>query len=214
MSNQGNAMALLLRRRAMMESKPYIELEAIETTGTQWADTGVFPEPTDTLYAEITPLAIGKVLYGSRQYKQSGLGAYMFYYSYDSTGAIYGSQYISWAADAMTQVVHLVSVSTKMSIMQTKGVVSINGSSFSITSGTTSAYASFAIGTSKGTDGIDSRMSQALYHAISLVDSSGNQKFDIIPVQLLTGEIGFWDKVSNTFLSNQGTDEFIPHYKS
>ena len=206
LARSGGKFLKLFGDRKMMKQLPYdAEVEYLESTGTQWIDTGV--EPTQELafncsfaFEGITPeLGYGNV-FGSRY--SSTIREYQL------TGFDNGSIGIGTRNSKLgfySGVKHTVS-------FDGANTVNINGVSRSITTSTcaptTGSIVLFGIRQNGSLD----QLSEAKIYALKFTINSTTLR-DFIPVRLTNdnGKIegAFYDKVSGQLFGNAGTGAFI-----
>lgn len=206
-------MTLLERRRALMSQtgEKYVFVEYIESTGTQWIDTGICPDGNITLVADYQ------------------------YTSYSSTSSLVGvrgnsssnyqSMYVLWVRNNNLEVSHgdllnnkIATADTKRHLLErNKGTIYIDGKyaiGFAATGTFTSPYTLevFACN-NNGTKGAwCSNMklySLKIYTGGTTVDNSILVR-DFVPCYRKADRVGgLYDTVSGEFFENQGTGEFL-----
>ncbi len=223
MSSKGNALALLNRRRVMMicEDKPYIELEAIESDGNQYIDCKIYQSSMTRVQSifSITENNSTRGVFGSRGNISLNLftnvsAADRFRLDMISTYTFSASSYIGekvvFDYNPEEEITTLNDESFVTSTSDT-AICTYNSLLFTFNNrGTPYDGASMVVYTYKlSEDNLD------------LLDFIPVRLTSDIPASLSSkgiahssGEVGMWDKVSNTFFGNSGTGEFIAHYKS
>ena len=184
----------------------YRQVEYIESTGTQYIDTGTkFNSNTDKF--EITYQMADK----SGNYFICGSGYYdtgymwLYNYSYSNKLSLYildtsGTQREFGSLSAVDELKHTIVYEDKK--LYTDGNQTANGSS--LTLGET-PY-NFALFTSMNTTGYNSKTKIYSFKMYK----SGTLTRDMVPcINEATGKAGMYDLVTNTFYGNAGTGDFV-----
>lgn len=206
---------MAIRRRVMKVSKKsrlpsaYQEVEWIKSTGTQWIDTGIIPNNQITIQLKVMNLGItGDTILGywktnddySMRLFNAGGGLYF--------DTIKGSGYSgrlsvsnAWSANVIVEFEagnteggyqYVKDLQTDTIIRQKQG----------------QRYA-VGIDTIKLNYYNDSKISKNQWYYVKLIDN-GQLLIDIVPCYRKTdGEIGMYDLMSDTFLTNQGAGTFL-----
>ena len=175
-----------------------VELEWIESSGTQHTDTGF--KPNNNTRVEMTATALNvsatTVLFGSRNaagsamfYMLAGSGTLKAYYNTSSS--------LSFAATA----------GEKIDISLNKGAVKVNGESGSYTNSAFQCNYPLLFFALRTADTIHYNSSIRLY-ACQIYDN-GLLVRDYIPAKTIEGEVGLYDQVLKEFYRNAGTGEFV-----
>ncbi len=206
-------MTLLERRRALMgqTGEKYVFVEYLESTGTQWIDTGIYPDGNTTLVADYQYTSYSSIssLVGVR-----GNGS-----------STYKNMYVIWVRDNNLEVSHGALLNNKITTADTKrhllernkGNLYLDGkfaTGFSATETFISPYTLevFACN-NNGTKGAwCSNMklySLKIYTGGTNVNNSIMVR-DFVPCYRKSDRVsGLYDTVSGKFFENQGTGEFL-----
>ena len=180
----------------------YNQLEYIQSTGTQYIDTGFKPNQNTRVVMEMEfPIAptSDRILCGVRA---GSWGDRMFTITYVNSKSwwqfTYGSSYSTTSVTA--------SINTRFSVDQNKNVGTVNGVSSSATANTfTSSLNAFIFCQNNG--GSASNFSSFRLFRFSMYDN-GTLVRDFIPCQKPDGTLGLWDDVNSVFYGNAGTGTF------
>lgn len=193
----------------LKETKPYIELEYIESTGTQWIRTGIFPDD-NTIKCEV------KIAYSSTSTGQlmgsgtSGNARFNFGIESRKFRFGFGSSWFDANSEVFTPDtkphIFILDASTKTGYLD--GVPQTTTNSYTATG--SHVFMLFARGTSNSAEG-GNRTKGKLYYV--KLWNKGKLVRDLIPVIDEEGVICMYDKVSGEFFYNQGTGNFIAGYK-
>ena len=193
----------------LKSSKNYVELEYIESTGTQWIRTDIFPDD-NTIKCEV------KIAYSSTSTGQlmgSGTsGGARFNFGIESRKFRFGFGG-SWF-DANSEVttpdtephVFILDASTKTGYVD--GVPQTTTNNYAPTG--SHVFMLFARGASNSAES-GNRTKGKLYYV--KLWNKGELVRDLIPVIDKEGVACMYDKVSGEFFYNQGTGDFIVGYK-
>lgn len=179
----------------------YTQLTYIESSGTQYIDTGFAPnQDTRLVIKAYFPLAgSNRFLYGARTAEKSNgfaLNAYSTKYR-----SHYNNNWIDYATS--------VSFDEPFTIDQNKNVTTLNDE-YTVT-GTYAAFTSpcsltlFAIN-NNGTVATATRATAKIYFC--QIYDNGTLVRDYIPCLNASGEAGLWDAVNSVFYTNAGSGEF------
>lgn len=178
----------------------YIELEYIQSSGTQYIDTGFQPDSNTrtVMECERTAEATSVAFFGARS-AASGTDSTSYALIIGSGGKIrsdfYGAN-VSLTDPGMV----------KLTIDRNKNVVTVNGVTATNTAKTAKSSRNmylFAVNTN-GTSTL--KMAMKLY-ACSIYDN-GTLVRDFVPCKNSAGEIGLYDTVNGKFYGNAGTGTF------
>lgn len=176
--------------------KGYTELGYIETTGTQWIDTGFIPNQDTRIVCEFIYKG-GSGIYGARTTTASNNfalrvinGSWQTCYSTVLGGSGITSDSADW---------HIAD--------QNKNMFYIDG-----VLGYTHEYSTFKAPKSIALGGINANnkfyYGFGCYRACKIYDN-GVLVRDLVPCKNADGEIGMYDTVNAVFHRNSGTDEFV-----
>lgn len=179
----------------------YIELEYIESTGTQYIDTGVYPgsESRVTLNIEVlntSPSTCG--IFGSRNSSGSIEECFALWSVNNLIRTDYGSNGLSTNVNALQS----------LSIDKKKSITIINGQEFIQNAITFHSLYPLTLLAVNQLGGVDQRKPSAKL-LFSKVYTGDILERDYIPCKNPSGEVGLYDLVSNGFFGNSGTGQFI-----
>ena len=192
---------LALSNQILGGSLPYAELAYIKSTGTQWIDTGV--KLSNTMEYELV-------------FKDNNSKEYDVYLGDGSTcvqiqkGSSQNNLYILWQSSSNSGTGYKnADVSDKITIRQSKNKLYINDilnttyTSQTFTSTNNILLSNIFMNTS--------HISKMYIYSFKILDADSEIKIlDLIPVKRKSdNEICMYDKVTNQFFTNQGTDSFI-----
>lgn len=193
----------------------YTELEYIESTGTQYIDTGIkqgtaTTYATEIVYEFIDSIVRGISLCGSRQTGYSSWGQ-IYVDSSSNRTAVWASNPNSAVSDFVTAAVNTV-YTDKFEVDVTNGSFTrtINGSTQTTTGWTfTPAFPEnvFLFGYNSGNNTPGQLASVAMYSAKFWKDGVLVRNF--IPCKNASNVVGMYDTVSGTFFENAGTGDFV-----
>ena len=183
----------------------YTEVEYLESTGTQYIDTGINVNTTTSRYeTKINPSSVSGTIgiFGTRNYSsanQSSMNVFI----------ISGTFRLDWVTGNGNYNVRNISSDTEYTISITRGLATINNVDY--TSGETTSIDStypFYIGSFNNVGSVFSTgFSGKIYY--SKLYNNNILVFDGVPCYRNSdNEIGMYDLVSNTFFTNQGTGTF------
>ena len=180
------------------KSIPYTEIEYIETSGTQFIDTGVAPNPDSRVICDFQAKDVDSEnsIFGSRNNSSSRI----FAFSIRSTGDWrfgYGNSYVG-TTNADTKR-HVVDVNKNVctldgSVLYTKDYVEFVG------------YRTIHLGAIYGAGKY--YYGRAKIYSCQIFDNDTMVR-DFVPCINADGEAGMWDKLNNVFYGNNGSGEFI-----
>ena len=184
----------------------YEEVEYIESTGTQYINTGINTNTTTSRYeTKINPSSVSGTMgiFGTRNdytsANQSSMNAFI----------IDGTFRLDWLSGTFSSSAR-ISTNTEYEISITRGLATINNVNY--TSGNTTSIDSlypFYVGTFNNAGSVYSNgFSGKIYY--SKLYNNNILVFDGVPCYRKSdNEIGMYDLVSNTFFTNAGTGNFI-----
>ena len=184
----------------------YTQLEYIESTGTQWIDTGFIANGGMILDAKVLPVN-NEMMLGSIAPTAIDPNTTRNLISYTSNG-VYNLQklnvYTSTYADAGTSpaVIHFDTTGTNFYCTVNGNVVVDMITSGTLTNQTTTVKISFS--------DYNSTTRSGRYYYVKITAADGNVVRDFVPARRASDNtIGMYDTVTNTFFTNAGTGEFI-----
>ena len=183
----------------------YIPLEYIESTGTQWIDTGFIANNGMVLDAKVLPID-GTMIVGSIGPSNINPRYTRNIVTYTSNGVYIPQKldnYLGGYADAGTSpaVIHFDTTGTKFYCTVNGNVVVDTITSDTLINQTTTVKISFSDYSSTTRSG--------RYYYVKIKNSNNTLVRDFIPVRNHDGSVGMYDKVSGAFFPNAGTGEFI-----
>ena len=184
----------------------FTELEYIESSGTQWINTGYIPNLTDTIevkFKTLNTLQSGYAyIYGARRYyKDNGFAVQClqgFWLQYgDSDNNSLGS----------------AQPNTEYTVIQQGPTYSVNGNSATST-GTTPNLSYplflFSVNTSGEPYSSVNRNLYAKLYKFKVTGADGTVKYNYVPAKRKSDNVvGMWDTVTQTFFTNAGSGNFI-----
>ena len=174
----------------------YTQTEYIQSSGSQYIDTGFKSNQNSRIVFDFTPVSVGQThLFGSRSSNSSS-----DYFLTLCTGGYYRDDY---AAD---KVVSDVAPSGRIIINKDKNTAKIGEKSYIHTAATFSgAYSIFLFGSNTG--GSLSAASSLKLQTCQIYDN-GTLVRDFIPCKDASGAVGLYDLVEAKFYANAGTGAF------
>ena len=178
----------------------YTELEYIESTGTQYIDTGFKPNQDTRVVMDVSDASASSgtaALFGGRT--ANGSSAFAIWALSGVIRSDYGSNLLQTNQP----------YATVQSIDKNKNVVVLNEIENTQPHSTFQADANLAIFTiNDAASGIDSRMISMQLHSCQIYDN-GTLIRDFVPSQDPTGNVGLYDLVGAQFYGNAGTGAFV-----
>lgn len=174
----------------------YKRLEYIESTGTQYIDTGFKPNNNTRVVMDITPVSVdGTHLFGSRS-----SNAASDYFLLLCTGGHYRDDY---AAD---KLVTTITPSGRVVIDKNKNSITIGGTTSTHTAASfTGAYPIALLASNTG--GRVTYFTKAKLYSCRIY-SNGTLVRDFIPCKNASGVVGLWDDANSQFYANAGSGAF------
>lgn len=174
----------------------YTQLEYIQSSGTQYIDTGFKPNQNSRVVFDFFPVSIGQThLFGSRSSNSSS-----DYFLVLCTGGYYRDDYAS------SKTVTTIAPTDRMVIDKNKNVVNFGSQTYTHSAATfTGAYPIVLFASNTG--GNVSYMTNIRLYSCKIYDN-GVLSRDFIPCKNASGVIGLWDDVNNVFYQNAGTGTF------
>lgn len=182
----------------------YTELEYIQSTGTQWIDTGFKPNQ-DTrvvLDFEMTDFLSGGMLYGTRQSLTSNdRFRFLSRTGNDYARSDYGSQVLDFIESSPTNLVG------RLTIDQNKNVTTVGEYTCTHTVQTFSSVLPMVLFAANLNTGVQDFSAYKLY-SCKIYDNAQLVR-EYIPCRNPDGVIGLYDLVNQNFVTNAGTGTFI-----
>ena len=175
----------------------YKKIEYIQSSGTQYIDTGFKPNQNTRLIADVEILNVPhSQLLGARI--ASGNASFNILVSSKTDGRDdYNETALNFAAGA-----------ARWKIDKNKNVTTVNGTAVSHPAGTFQTTCSIFIN-AVNTNGspMSTTTGSARWRSVQIYDN-GRLVRDFIPCKTAAGVVGLWDDVNNTFYSNAGSGTF------
>lgn len=179
--------------------KPYFQLEYIQSSGTQYIDTGFTPNQDTRVVMEIESVATHDdvPLFGARiAYKNTAFSMWL-----NTTG-----MQTDYNNEATTMT---LSTSTQFTIDKNKNVTTANGVTVTQTAATfQSEYTAYLFGLNQSGSLNTSGTASIKLYSCQIYDN-GTLVRDYIPVLDSDGVACLYDKVTETFYYNAGTGNFL-----
>lgn len=175
----------------------YTQVECIESTGTQYTDTGFKPNNNTRvdMKAAVTSTSSTHVLFGSR----NAAGSAMFY-------MLIGSGNFKAYYNTSSSLSFALTTGAKNDISMAKEKITVNGESGSYTNAAFQCNYSMPLFALKTADTIHYYSSIKLYEC--QIYDNGTLVRDYVPCINPGGEVGLYDLVNSTFYGNSGTGTF------
>ena len=196
----------LFMRKGKIHTSPvalpsgFTKLEYIQSSGTQYVDTGFKPNQNTEIQLDVAFLgSVGSNIAGVRNSNSDATNRFGII-TFSSASKI-GAFFRDSAIQAISFDANRHSYKLKKSGLELDGTSygSANGGSFSCT------YNIALFGWNNGSDGIAATSSRV--YACKIYDN-GTLVRDYIPCQKPDGTIGLWDDVNSVFYGNAGTGTF------
>lgn len=183
--------------------KTFLEFDYIQSTGTQYIDTGFKPKYNSRVIIDISDLPTGNgTIFGVRNENSATASEQFNAYRKGTTGIrsdYFGTNKSATVSDTTIRTI----IDKNANIMTGYGLTITNTA---VSSGECSHSLYLFAMNNNGT--VNSLANYKLY-ACQIYDN-GVIVRDYIPVQIInSGEIGLWDKIENKFYPNAGTGEFL-----
>lgn len=178
----------------------YTILEYIQSSGTQYVDTGFVPNNNSRVFIDIEPLESETFsFFGAR--KSNTDSSFCFFLIYNNT---YRSDYGS-----TNQSVSVSSTLKRVVIDKNKNQFSIDGVSYSNTPATfNSSFPLYLLTNNYNGSSSGETIGSAKIYSCQIYNN-GTLVRDYVPVINTSGVTGLWDKVNGEFVGNSGTGSFI-----
>ena len=185
----------------------YTLLEYIESTGTQYIDTGYFftdvaTETVTTDFMRTSASSTGSLIYGFRDsYKVNGYGIQV---------SNNGSTYMQYGTiDSGLGSTPTASMNTRYTITQTGPKYVFLGASYTSTGETpTQNYPLTVFAINNGGAPTASNMTMMRLYGMTIKDANNVVKMNLVPVKRSDNVLGVFDTVSGQFFTNAGTGDF------
>ena len=207
-----------IRRGLMMASKKrlpkeYQKVAYIESTGTQWIDTGILANDGIKIECRmgwVNANPNNQQLFGAR----SGVGDYRFYItSYRGIDFAHVTDISVSSEINARQLFDLVYDTTLYDVTDTKFLLQYSLDSdkrTTITHALNTNLSIYLFGTNRTSYTSTQFLYPVIYESMVITNAQGKELFNGIPCyRKFDGEIGIYDLVTDTFLTNQGTGTFL-----
>lgn len=184
----------------------YQQVEYIESTGTQYIDTGINVNTTTSRYeTKINPNLVSDTrgIFGTRNHISSNLSSMNVF-------IINGVFRLDWLTGAGNYNVNNISSNTEYTISITRGLATINNVDYTSeeTTSVNSSYTFYIGNFNNAGSAYSNGFSGKIYY--SKLYNNNILVFDGIPCYRKSdNEIGMYDLVTNTFFTNAGTGVFL-----
>ena len=178
----------------------YTRLEYIESTGTQYIDTGFVPNNNTrlTMDVQLTSVPSGNIaLFGASTATDSQFNVYY-------TGGAFVSDFGSSSSHLSFSI---SPVTTRLDIDHNKNVLTINGTTKNHTNTTFSSQYNLALLANNGANTVIWHVSARLYSC--QIWDNGTMVRDYIPALRSDGIAGLYDAVNDTFYASSGSGNFL-----
>lgn len=170
--------------------KGYKRLEYIQSSGTQYVDSGIKGSQNTRVDADYEPTATAGAIIGA----DTKWGSNMFTIE------------VHFAAFATTNYHHATVPSGRHTVSLNKGVFSLDGTVLSTMTGTFTTPVNMTLFVLNRNGSLAEYGTLKLY-SMQIYDN-GTLVRDFIPCQNASGAVGLWDAVNETFYGNAGTGTF------
>ena len=179
----------------------YQEVEYIQSSGTQYIDTGFKPNQDTRIVMDVyvqTQASFPKVIFGGRNGDISSVDSFVFWAMTSTTlRTDYGDPTLSIA----------VTPSGRFAIDKNKNVTVLNGTSYTQNNATFQSGYNLAIFSLLDPGGVDVRMCSMKLYSCQLYDN-GTLIRDYVPCTGPSAAVGLYDLVGGVFYGNAGTGTF------
>lgn len=179
----------------------YTRLQYIESSGTQWIDTGFKPNQLSRVVMDVNILTQSgwpRAVFGGRNGSTTAVDSFVFW-AFDST--YFRSDY-----DTGTTNID-VSVAGRHSIDKNKNVCRVDGTTVTQPTAVFQSNYPMALFGQNDVDGIDERMVVMQLYGCQVYDN-GILVRDFIPCESPDGAVGLYDAANGMFYGNAGTGDF------
>lgn len=189
----------------------YTELEYIESTKTQWIDTGItynHAYSMKTKFKFTSNTDISGEPFGARTVTNNTASKCMFISTYYDCWLAWGRTELSIASRYIGTSLWEVYFNKNRVYFNDSLIHTFTDENFS-TDGSLYVFAEHHFNGDNGTDYVSYKTYSRIYY-FQIYDENDNLLIDLIPVQRSgDNEICMYDKISKTFFTNQGTGTFI-----
>lgn len=189
-------------RQAVQVGEPEPEInfvEYIQSTGTQYIDTGFMPDNNTRVVADIQVTKAGTYgIFGGRQKWQSRMYAFWIT-AEDEWKSDFGNQELRISVDTALE---------RIVIDKNKNVCHIGSSSYTNTNASFESPSSLTLFTVKDSDGVDDRMGSLKLYSCQIYDNEVLIR-DYAPALDPDGIPCLYEKLSEQYVYNSGTGSFI-----
>lgn len=178
----------------------YKLLEYIQSSGTQYIDTGFKPNQNTAIYvsAELTEETIYPTIFGTRN------SSAQMYWMYNNGNNSFSTTFTAAINATKNKITH--DFFGKQMYSVDSGIAKVGNSSISVEMGTfQSQYTMFLFGVNNA-DSLQYPTKMKLYSC--KIYDNGTLVRDFIPCQKPDGTLGLWDGVNGAFYGNAGTGTF------
>lgn len=191
----------------------YTELQYIESTGTQYVNTGLKPTATTKVEMdfEFSDYSGSPRMFGSNSSRKSGSNTYYYYYqAFENNGGFYGGV----RGDSLTISVSLIAenIQGRVSLVfdAANKSASINGvpKTIEVSGSMTSTYTQNIYLLCINWNGTASYYSKAKLY-LAKIYSGNTLARDFVPCTNPSGDVGLYDLVTGSFYRNSGTGAFV-----
>ena len=175
----------------------YTKLDYIESSGTQYINTGFKPNQNTRVVMDVEVLGTTQCAPFGARASQSGTTYTLFLLTATTGRTDYGT-----SRQAMT----FSSILGRYTIDANKNVVNVNGVSITHTASTFSVGHNIFL-LAVNTAGTASNFAKVKLYSCKIYDN-GTLVRDFIPCKNASGTIGLWDNVNSVFYANAGTGTF------
>lgn len=181
----------------------YVELEYIESSGSQWIDTGIYPGGSTRVTADVEILKSTSVngIFGGRNGDQGAGGMFSLWAINQTFRTDYGT------SQAQVQV----SADGRHAIDKSGPVTTIDGTTVQAAQASFSSAGSLYLFTNnEGTDGPDSRGASMRLYSCSISQDGTAPSRELIPARRESdGAVGLYDRIGAKFYGNDGSGAFV-----
>ena len=181
----------------------YVELEYIESSGSQWVDTGVYPGGSTRVTADVEVLKSTSVsgIFGGRDGGQDAGGRFSLWVMNQTFRTDYGT--------SATQV--QVSADGRHAIDKSGPVTTIDGTTVKAAQASFSSAGSLYLFTNnEGAGGPDSRGASMRLYSCSISQDGTAPSRELIPARRESdGAVGLYDRIGAKFYGNDGSGAFV-----
>ena len=181
----------------------YVELEYVESSGSQWVDTGVYPGGSTRVTADVEILKSTSVsgIFGGRDGSQNAGGKFSLWTIKQAFRTDYGT--------SETQV--QVPADGRHAIDKSGPVTTIDGTTVQVAQASFSSAGSLYLFTNnEGVAGPDSRGASMRLYSCSVSQDGTAPSRQFIPARRESdGAVGLYDRIGAKFYGNDGTGAFV-----